>query len=126
MIFDRVFQWWDGATVGTWVFTRLKGEEVGRDDRGNIYYVQRGNPRRRWVIYPASNDGSRVPPDWQMWLKGTIDDLPDKALPPKRKWEKPSDPNATGTMAAFRPDGSLAKNKIRPASTGDYQPWTPD
>ena len=126
MIFDRFFTWWDGATWGTWLFTRLKGEEVGRDDRGNVYYVHRSNPRRRWVIYPADNDGSRVPPDWAMWLRGTIDDLPDKALPPKRKFEQPSDPNATGTMAAFRPDGSLSGGRIRPASTGDYQPWRPN
>lgn len=126
MIFDRLFTWWDGATVGTWLYTLLKGEEVGRDDRGNVYYAQKGNPRRRWVIYPADNDGSRVPAEWALWLRGTIDELPEKALPPKRKWEKPSDPNATGTMAAFRPDGSLSKGRIRPASTGDYQPWTPD
>ena len=78
------------------------------------------------MIYNGSNDGSRVPPEWQAWLKGTIDDLPDKALPPRRKFQTAPSANLTGTMAAFRPDGSLAKGKIRPASTGDYQPWTPD
>ena len=67
-----------------------------------------------------------MPPDWQAWLKGTIAELPEKALPPKRKFERPPEVNPTGTMAAFRPDGSLSKKQIRPASTGDYQPWTPD
>ena len=78
------------------------------------------------MIYNGSNDGSRVPPEWQAWLKGTIDEVPEKALPPKRKFEKPAEVNPTGTMAAFRPDGSLSKGGLRPASTGDYQPWTPD
>jgi NADH:ubiquinone oxidoreductase subunit len=125
-ILDRTFTWWNGATWGTWLFTRLRGEEVGRDDSGNIYYRHRKDGRRRWVVYPADNDGSRVPPGWQLWLKGTIDDLPDKELPPKRPFEKPAQPNLTGTMAAFRPDGSLSGGGVRPASTGDYEAWTPD
>ena len=125
-ILDRTFTWWTGATWGTWLLTRFRGEEVGRDDAGNIYFQHRKNPRRRWVIYPGDNDGSRVPPGWQAWLKGTIDELPGKALPARRRFEQPPEANATGTMAAFRPDGALGTGKMRPASTGDYQPWTPD
>ena len=34
--------------------------------------------------------------------------------------------NLTGTMAAFRPDGALGSGRIRPASTGDYEPWMPE
>lgn len=125
-LLGKIFTWWNGATVGTSLFTSMRGEEVGRDDSGNIYYRHKKDSRRRWVIYPADNDGSRVPPGWQLWLKGTIDELPDKALPPKRAFQKPAQHNLTGTMAAFRPDGSMASGKIRPAATGDYQPWTPD
>lgn len=125
-LISRTFTWWNGATWGTWLNTRLRGVEVGRDERGNVYYRHRSDPRRRWVIYPADNDGSRVPPDWALWLRGTIEDVPEKSLPPRRTFQKPAEPNATGTMAAFRPDGSLAGKGVRPASTGDYQPWTPD
>lgn len=125
-VLAKIFTWWNGATVGTSLFTRLNGEEVGRDDAGNIYFQKKNDPARRWVIYAGDNDGSRVPPDWQAWLKGTIDDLPDKALGQRRKFEKPPTENLTGTMAAFRPDGSLSKGMIRPAATGDYQPWTPE
>jgi NADH:ubiquinone oxidoreductase subunit len=61
-----------------------------------------------------------------LWLKGTIDELPDKALPPVRKFQTEPTPNLTGTMAAFRPDGALGSGKLRPASTGDYEPWIPE
>lgn len=123
---SRTFTWWNGATWGTKLFTSRRGREVGRDDSGNIYYEHNKDPARRWVIYEGANDGSRVPPEWQMWLKGTIADLPDKALPARRAFEKTSEANLTGTMAAFRPDGALGSGKVRPAATGDYLPWTPE
>jgi NADH:ubiquinone oxidoreductase subunit len=78
------------------------------------------------VIYQAANVGSHVPPGWQAWLRGTIDGLPDEVLGPRRSFHQPATPNLTGTLAAFRPDGALGSGKARPASTGDYQPWTPD
>lgn len=123
---SKIFTWWNGATVGTSLWTRRFGNEVGRDEAGNIYFQHKKRPWRRWVIYNGSNDGSRVPPGWQLWLKGTIDELPDKALPPVRKFQKDPVPNLTGTMAAFRPDGALGSGRIRPASTGDYEPWIPE
>ena len=117
---SRIFTWWNGATWGTALFTRRFGSEVGRDDAGNLYYQDKKQPRRRWVIYDGDNDGSRVPPDWQLWLRGTIDDLPDKALPPVRKFQQKPTPNLTGTMEAFRPDGALGSGgcgRPRPATT---------
>ena len=64
-ILVKAFTWWNGATWGTALLTRRLGDEVGRDDAGNIYYQDKKDPRRRWVIYNGANDGSRVPPDWQ-------------------------------------------------------------
>jgi NADH:ubiquinone oxidoreductase subunit len=125
-VLSKIFTWWNGATVGTSLFTRRFGNEVGRDHEGNVYYADKKDGRRRWVIYNGSNDGSRVPPNWQAWLKGTIDDLPDKALPPERKWQQKPTANLTGTMEAFRPDGALGSGRLRPASTGDYEPWIPE
>jgi NADH:ubiquinone oxidoreductase subunit len=123
---SRTFTWWNGDTWGTKLFTWMRGDEVGRDDTGNIYYQSKKDPRRRWVVYSGANDGSRTPPEWQAWLRGTIEELPGEALPPVRSWQKKPEPNATGTMAAFRPDGALGSGKARPASTGDYQPWIPE
>ncbi len=123
---SRTFTWWNADTWGTRLFTRRHGQEVGRDELGNVYFQHRKDGSRRWVIYAGDNDGSNVPPGWNAWLKGTIDELPDKALPEKRRPETRPEPNLTGTMAAFRPDGALGSGKVRPASTGDYLPWTPD
>ena len=123
---SRTFTWWSGDTWGTRLFTSRHGREVGRDDSGNLYYQHKKDPQRRWVIYPGDNDGSRVPPNWQAWLKGTIDEVPEKSLGPKRAFQQDPVHNLTGTMAAFRPDGALGNDKIRPASTGDYQAWTPE
>lgn len=122
----NAFTWWNGPSWGTSIVTRRFGHEVGRDDAGNIYYRGKKDPGRRWVIYNGNNDGSRVPPGWQLWLRGSIDELPEKALPPVRKFEQPPTGNLTGTMAAFRPDGALGSGKVRPASTGDYEPWIPE
>lgn len=123
---SRTFTWWNGDTWGTRLFTSRHGSEVGRDEAGNVYYRHKKDPQRRWVVYSGSNDGSRVPPGWQAWLRGTIDELPAEALPERRPFETRPEPNLTGTMAAFRPDGALGSGKVRPAATGDYLPWTPE
>jgi len=122
----KIFTWWNGATIGTSVFTRRHGKEVGKDEAGNLYFESKGDPKRRWVIYAGDNDGSRVPPGWQAWLRGTIDEVPEKGLPPKRKWEKDPAANLTGSDGAWRPSGSLKSIGVRPATTGDYSAWTPD
>ena len=59
------------------------------------------------------------------WLRGTIDELPDKALPPVRKFQTKPTANLTGTMAAFRPDGALGSGRFgppRPAITSRGSP----
>ena len=104
---SKTFTWWNGATWGTALWTRRFGTEVGRDDAGNIYYQDEKRPARRWVIYNGSNDGSRVPPDWQLWLSGHDRRAAGKALPPVRKFQTKPTANLTGTMEAFRPDGAL-------------------
>ena len=122
----NAFTWWNGASWGTSILTRRHGGEVGRDEAGNLYFQHKSDPARRWVIYVADNDGSRVPPGWQAWLRGIIDEVPEKSLPPKRRWEKEPIANLTGSGEAYRPSGSLRGPGVRPATTGDYSAWTPD
>ena len=37
-ILANIFTWWNGATFGTWLFTKRKGSKVGEDHQGNVYY----------------------------------------------------------------------------------------
>jgi NADH:ubiquinone oxidoreductase subunit len=133
-ILSKIFTWWDGATIGTALFSALKGEHVGTDAQGNEYYRAKPKPaqatsagrERRWVIYNGANDASRVPPEWHGWLHPSYDELPESHLPPAKIWEADYTPNATGTLSAYRPQGALERGGRRAAATGDYEAWTPD
>ena len=65
--FSKIFTWWDGATIGTSLFSAMNGEHVGTDAAGNTYFRAKkrlpDGRERRWVIYNGANDASRVPPD---------------------------------------------------------------
>ena len=129
-ILYKIFTWWDGATIGTLLNSALTGDHVGTDAQGNRYYrARKPGPlghERRWVIYEGANDASRVPAEWHGWLHGNFDGVPESFLPPPRIWEVDYTPNATGTAAAYRPQGALERGGQRAAATGDYEAWTPD
>lgn len=134
-ILSKIFTWWDGATIGTSLWSAMNGEHVGTDFAGNKYYrakkrVAAGQPfagsERRWVIYAGANDASNVPAEWHGWLHGSLDGVPESHLPPPRIWEVDHSPNATGTASAYRPQGALERGGRRAAATGDYEAWSPD
>jgi len=126
-LLSNIFTWWLGPTFGTRLFTRRFGREVGRDDQGNIYYsAKAGAADRRWVIYNGVPEASRIPPEWHIWLHKTVATTPAEAPLKPRVWEKPWQPNLTGTPAAHAPSGSLAVTGTRARTTGDYQAWTPE
>jgi NADH:ubiquinone oxidoreductase subunit len=124
-------------TIGTRLFTWLRGELVGTDPFGNRYYrdksrraLKRGGGResrdRRWVIYLGEAEASRVPPEWHAWLHYTVDDLPMDGGKPKYPWQKEHVPNLSGTPEAYRPPGSLFRGGHRQPASGDYEPWKPE
>lgn len=134
-ILGKIFTWWNGATVTTLLNSALTGELVGSDAQGNKYYRAKkrygaGHPfagrERRWVIYNGANDASRVPAEWHGWLHGTLDGVPESNLPAPRIWEADYTPNATGTAAAYRPQGALERGGKRASTTGDYEAWSPE
>ena len=130
-LLKHIFTWWDGATIGTALFSRHNGARVGEDSYGNVYFetkTGRSGPPRRWVIYAGANDASRISPEWHGWLHFTMEASPTAAdaLPPARAWEKPAVPNLTGTVAAYRPQGALEQGGRRAAATGDYEAWSPN
>ncbi len=123
--FKNMFTWWEGASLGTALFSWRNGVKVGSDALGNSYFrAKKGD--RRWVIYKGSNDSSRIPPEWFSWIHHQIDGLPDDALPPPSKFQKAATGNLTGTGNAYRPSGALERGGLRQAASGDYQAWKPD
>ena len=126
----KIFTWWNGATIGTLLYSWRKGEHVGTDAQGNKYYRSKdrgdGQRERRWVIYEGSNDASRVPAEWHGWLHGSGEDVPESHLPPPRTWEADYTPNATGTAQAYRPQGALERGGKRARAVGDYEAWSPE
>jgi len=124
-LLGKIFTCWDGATIGTLLYSWRNGEAVGEDSVGNRYFRARDG-KRRWVIYNGSNDASRVTPEWHGWLHGTFDELPEKNLPAPRNWQAEPQANLTGSAAAYLPAGALDRGGQRAAATGDYEAWRPD
>lgn len=121
--FKRLVGWWDGQSFGTALWTRRFGTRVGEDAAGNVYY-RNADGTRRWVHYIGDNDGSNVPPEWYGWLHHTFPKPPTEAPLVHRTWEKPYEPNRTGSPMAFARPGSLRRADSSPAS--DYEAWSPE
>lgn len=128
----QFFTWWSGQTLNTRFHTWRKGERVGQDEFGNIYYRTRGGAidpalgfERRWVIFNGVSEASTIPPGWYGWMHHTVDTPPTAETYAPRDWQLPHLPNMTGTPAAYRPSGSTLKSGARPRATGDYEAWTP-
>lgn len=126
----RIFTWWNGATIGALFDINRRGAFVGEDEFGNRYYEERrpslDGRKRRYVVYNGYAEASRVPSDWHGWMHHTIDEPPTVAPLPKKAWEKPHQPNLTGTVGAYRPKGSLARGGVRAKAVSDYEAWKPE
>ena len=114
-------------TLGTWLYTKFKGQKVGEDELCNVYYrssrMRAGNREERWVIFLGEAEASKVPPEWHAWLHHTTDEPIQTS---KRPWQKPHQSNLTGTELAYLPPGDDRRGGERAGATGDYEAWTPD
>jgi len=124
MLFERVIL----MTLGTWLFTKLRGEVVGTDDQGNRYYQDKrviaGRRRKRWVIYQGEVEAVAcaarlarlaAPHDEYAAADGGL---------PRKAWQKDHLRNLSGTDLAYRPPGSTLVNspdKPKPP----YEAWRP-
>lgn len=122
-LFTRAFTWWQGQSWGTQFYTWRRGEKVGEDAEGNVYY-RNGDDSRRWVVYNGEIEGSRVSPEWHGWLHRTWDEPPTEMPVVNQPWEKPHLPNLSGTSEAYAPAGSIRRSE--PAARQDYEAWTPE
>ena len=119
----RIFTWWDGQTLGTQLWTWRKGNRVGEDAQGNVFY-RNADDSKRWVIFNGESEASRVSPEWHGWLHRTWDEPPTEKPLAHKPWEKPHQENLTGTTAAYAPAGSI--RRAQPAPRSDYEAWTPE
>lgn len=122
-LFTRAFTWWQGQSWGTQLYTWRRGEKVGEDAAGNVYY-RNGDDSKRWVVYNGEIEGSRISPEWHGWLHRTWDEAPTEKPMAHKPWEKPHLPNLSGTEAAYAPAGSIRRPE--PARRQDYEAWTPE
>lgn len=119
----RFLTWWNGQTLNTQFWTWRNGIKVGEDADGNIFY-RNADGSRRWVIYRAVSDASRISPEWHGWLHHTWAEPPTETPMPRKPWEQPHKPNLTGTPEAYVPEGSLYRTQ--PPVRQDYDAWRPE
>ncbi|MEK6217088.1 MAG: NADH:ubiquinone oxidoreductase subunit NDUFA12 [Boseongicola sp.] len=119
----RAATWWNGQTLNTQLYTWRKGQRVGEDGQGNIFYQSR-DAKKRWVIFNGEADASRVDAEWHGWLHHTWDQPPSEAPLAHKDWEKPHQENLTGTAAAYAPAGSIRRSA--PVERRDYEAWKPE
>ena len=120
---SRATTWWNRETLGTQLYTWRKGVKVGEDSAGNIFFRDK-NDRKRWVIFNGEVEASRVSAEWHGWLHRTWDEPPTENPLPKKSWEIDHKPNVTGSLASYKPSGSLKRRDIK--EHRDYEAWSPE
>ncbi len=129
-MFKAIFSWWNDATIGARFDIGRRARSVGKDEQGNEFFEERKpsqeGRKRRYVIYKGVAEPSRISADWHGWLHYTYQQPPTEAPLPRKVWETEHKPNLTGTIHAYRPQGSLAETGQRAKTTGDYEAWRPD
>ncbi len=125
-LLKRCFTWWNGQTLGTWLYTKRFGIYVGSDNFASDYY-QNADKTRRWVIYNNHSQATAIPPDWHAWIHKMVDTPPSETPFSVKSWEKPHLENLTGTSKAYVPPASLTLTGTpeRRKASGDYEAWTP-
>ena len=121
-----LFTWWNGSTVGTNLYTFLKGKKVGEDHFGNSYYESK-DKQNRWCIYSNQSDASRISPEWNSWLRFISDSIPE-GNEMVYKWQKVFNGNLTGLDTAYKPHVAKAdylKEDSR-IYKSDYKAWKPE
>ena len=111
----KIFTWWNRDTFGTRIKTILFGKLKGRDHLGNKYYESKNG--KRWVIYAAEIDASKIPVEWYSWMHFTHNKIENNHELKKYDWQKPHQENLTGTDSAYYP------NKNKDAIQKKYKSW---
>ena len=122
-LFLETFTWWNNQTLGTKLFTFLKGKKVGSDNENNKFYIHKKNSQKRWIIYNGLMDASRIPAEWHDWLHHRTDEIPNES-DKKLNWYKMHKENSTGTNESYSPN--VSKDKEPEILKKNYEPWRPE
>ena len=101
-LLKKIFVWWNQETLGTKLKTLFFGKLVGTDSTGNKYYESKDG--KRWVIYSDEIDASKIPNEWYSWIHFTKNKIENNHDLKKYHWQKPHQPNQTGTKKAHHPN----------------------
>ena len=115
-LFKEIFTWWNRQTLGTRIGTILFGQLVGEDEFGNKYYENK-KKEKRWVIYKAETEASKISDAWYSWIHFTNNRIENIHKLTKYEWQKPHLSNQTGTDKAYHP------NKNNNAIKKKYNSW---
>ena len=111
----QIFTWWNSQTFGTFLYTVFFGKFVGKDITGNKYYENKKG--KRWVIYSSEIDASKIPVEWYSWMHFMPNKIEKNHDLKKYEWQKPHQPNLTGTDSAYYP------NKNKNGIEKKYKSW---
>ena len=111
----KIFTWWNQDTFGTRLKTILFGSFIGKDSFGNKYYESKNG--KRWVVYVGEIDASKIPVEWYSWIHFTPNKIEKNHNLTKYDWQKPHQPNLTGTDEAYYP------NKNKDGIKKKYSSW---
>ena len=114
--FKKIFTWWNRDTLSTRIKTILFGKFIGSDEYGNKYYENKKG--KRWVIYVNEIDASKIPVEWYSWIHFMPNKIENIHKLEKHDWQKPHQPNLTGTDSAYYPN----KNN-KDATEKKYKSW---
>ena len=114
-VFKEIFTWWNRQTFATRISTFLFGKFVGEDQFGNKYYKSKNN--KRWIIYKDEIDASKIPIEWYSWIHFTNNRIENSHDLKKYDWQKPHQPNQTGTENAYHPNRNNEQIKKK------YKSW---
>lgn len=120
------------SQAGTVLMTCLCGVFVGEDEYGHRYFRSRrkkaSGGESRWVLYKGEPEASLVPPSWFGWLHHMCDHPLPSGPENRYVWQKPHQPNLSGTEAAPLPTGHpfmQMNDTCRIQAHDPKRSWTP-
>ena len=116
--FKQLFTWWNRQTLGTFIYTLVRGKYAGSDDSANKYYFD--SKGKRWVIYKNQVESTKIPPEWHLWIHYLSKNKPSESIS-KFSWQKKHEENLTGTPKAYKPEGSLFSDSKK--NLKKYETW---